>query len=470
MSFEAVVIGGGPGGYVAAIRLGQLGIKTAVIERENLGGICLNWGCIPTKALLKSAEIFENVKNAGKFGVKVGEAKADLNAMVSRSRDVSKTLTGGIAGLMKKNKVEVIEGEAKLISKNEIEIKGKDGKIEKISTKYIILATGARARSVSDFPIDGDKIWGYRDALMPKFEPKKLAVIGSGAIGSEFAYFYSTIGVKTTLLEVMPNILPAEDLEVSQFVQKSFEKHGIDVKVGVKIESVKKEKSGVVIKFESGSKKFEEKFDAVISAVGVVPNTENIGLEAVGVKIDDRKLVTVDKFLKTNIDTIYAIGDIVAGPWLAHKASHEGVIAAEKIAEKLKKFDAKNTHAIIRENIPGCTYCHPQVASIGLTEARAKEKHKAIKIGKFPLMANGKSVALGDTNGFVKVIFEEKTGEILGCHMVGPEVTEMIQGFAIAKAGELTEEDLMHTIFPHPTVSESIHEAVLSAFGKALHF
>ncbi len=468
MNFDLIVIGSGPGGYVAAIRGAQLGLKVAIIEKENLGGICLNWGCIPTKALLKSAEVFQTVKNAAKFGVKTNEPKASMEAMVARSREVSKTLSGGISGLMKKNKITVINGEAKLASKAEIEVKLQDGKIEKYTAKYIILATGARARSAPEFAIDGDRIWGYRDAMTPKFEPKKLAVIGSGAIGSEFAYFYSTIGVEVTLLEVMPNILPAEDIEVSEFVKKSFEKHGMKIHTGIKIETVKKDKNSVTVKYKSGSNILEEKFDAIISAVGVVPNTE--WLDKSGVKLDEKKLVTVDKYLQTNIDTIYAIGDIVQGPWLAHKASHEGVIAAEKIAEKLGKFDAKKTHPIVRENIPGCTYCHPQIASIGLTEVKAREKYKAIKVGKFPLMANGKSVAMGDTEGFIKVIFEEKTGEILGCHMVGPEVTEMIQGIAIAKTGELTEEDLMHTVFPHPTVSESMHEAVLSAFGKTLHF
>jgi len=470
MNFDLIVIGAGPGGYVAAIRAAQLGLKVGIIERENLGGICLNWGCIPTKALLKSAEVYNNIKNAESFGISVSNAKPNFAKMIERSRGVSKTLTGGIAGLMKKNKIEVINGEAKLISKTEVSVINADKKESKYSAKYIILATGAIARSVPDFAIDGDKIWGYRDALSPKFEPKKLAVIGSGAIGSEFAYFYSTIGVDVHLFEIAANILPAEDADVSDFVKKSFEKHGIKVSTGIKIDLVEKNKSGVKIQYTENGKSIIGEFDAVISAVGVVPNTENIGLEVAGIKLDERKLVVVDKYLKTSIDNIYAIGDIVQGPWLAHKASHEGVIAVEKIAEKLGKFDAKNTHGIIRENIPGCTYCHPQIASIGLTEAKAKEKYKDIKVGKFPLMANGKAVALGDTDGFIKTIFDAKTGEILGCHMVGPEVTEMIQGFAIAKSAELVEEDLMHTIFPHPTVSESMHESVLSAFGKALHF
>ncbi|QED23408.1 dihydrolipoyl dehydrogenase [Candidatus Deianiraea vastatrix] len=469
MEFDLVVIGAGPGGYVAAIRAAQLGLKTAIIERENLGGICLNWGCIPTKALLRSAEVFHLAKHGEDFGVNTGNVKADLEKMVARSRGVSKTLSGGIAGLMRKNKIEAINGFASLISKNEIEVKS-DTETKKINAKYIILATGARARHLAGFEPDGDRIWTYREALTPKFEPKTLAVVGSGAIGSEFAYFYNTIGVKVTLLEVANRILPAEDAEVSELVKKSFEKEGMTVNTSVKINSITKERKCVNLHFELDGKVKNETFDAVIMAVGVVPNTENIGLEKAGVAKDEKNLVKVDKFLQTNIDNIYAIGDIVQGPWLAHKASHEGVIAAEKIAEKMKKFDAKHTHPIIRENIPGCTYCHPQIASIGFTEEKAREKYKTIKVGKFPLMANGKSVALGDTNGFIKIIFDEKTGEILGCHMVGPEVTEMIQGIGIAKQAELTEEDLMHTIFAHPTVSESIHEAVLSAFGKALHF
>jgi len=470
MEFDIVIIGAGPGGYVAAIRGAQLGLKIAIIERENLGGICLNWGCIPTKALLRSAEVFHLAKHSEEFGVKVQHCEADLQKMVERSRGVAKTLSAGIASLMKKNKIEVINGVASLISKNEISVNHKD-KISTLRGKYIILATGARARILPGFEPDNKIIWTYKEAMNPPFTPKNIAVIGSGAIGSEFAYFYNTIGIKTTLFEVSDRILPLEDEEISAFVKKSFEKDGMIIHTATKMNNITKGSQSATLTFEINNKEQKETFDAVIMAVGVIPNIENLGLERLGIVQDERKLIKTDKYLQTNIENIYAIGDVVQGPWLAHKASHEGVIAVEKIAEKMKKYDAKSTHPIIKENIPGCTYCHPQIASIGLTESKAREIHKDnVRIGKFPLMANGKSVALGDTNGFIKIIFAKKSGEILGCHMVGPEVTEMIQGIGIAKQAELTDEDLMHTIFPHPTISESIHEATLSAFGKGLHF
>lgn len=469
MEFDVIVIGAGPGGYVCAIRCAQLGLKTAIVEKEHFGGICANWGCIPTKALLRSAEVYHLAKKAEEFGVSAENVTPNLEKMIERSRNVAKTMQNGVLGLMKKNKIEIILGTANLIDKNTISISDND-KIKNVKGKFIVLATGARARILNGFEPDGDRVWTYREALSPKFKPNSIAIVGSGAIGSEFAYFYNSIGVKTILLEASDRILSAEDEEISKFAQKSFEKDGILVQCGIKLSSLTKTKKSVKMKYEIGGKSEELEVDAIIMAVGVVPNTENLNLNKIGVKLDNKNLVTIDKFCQTSIENIYAIGDIVEGPWLAHKASHEGVIVAEKIASKLGKYDAKKIHSIIRTNIPGCTYCHPQIASIGLTENKAKEQHKDIKVGKFPLMANGKSVALGDTNGFIKIIFHGKTGEILGCHMIGSEVTEMIQGIGIAKQAELVEEDLMQTIFPHPTISESIHEAVLSAFGKSLHF
>jgi len=465
MNYDLIILGAGPGGYVAAIRASQLGLKVAVIEKEHLGGICANFGCIPTKALLKCAEVYKTSQHASDFGVKIEKTSVNLIEMVQYSRNVVKKLTTGISGLMKKSKVDVINGFGRLIDKNTIEIEANDGKKSKISGKYIILATGAKPRILSGYEIS-ERIWTYKEAMTPDFMPKKLLVVGSGAIGSEFAYFYNSIGVKVILLEVADRILPAEDFEISNFVRKSFEKDGMTIYISAKLHSTKESKTNVAVDFEVNGKREKEQFDAVIMAVGVVPNTD--GLDKI-VKLDDRKLVQIDKFCQTSVENIYAIGDIVQGPWLAHKASHEGVIAVEKIAEKMGKYKGK-IHPIIRENIPGCTYCHPQIASIGLTEENAKKLGKELKIGRFPLLANGKSVALNDTNGFIKIIFEAKTGEILGCHMVGPEVTEMIQGIAIAKQAELVEEDLIHTIFPHPTVSESIHEAVLNGLGIGLHF
>lgn len=469
MSYDVVIIGAGPGGYVSAIRCSQLGLKTLLIERENLGGICLNWGCIPTKSFLKSAEVYKTIKEAEEFGIENSIGKVNLEKIVKRSKLISRTLSDGIFGLLKKNKVDIEFGFAELISANKVQIKSKEeSKI--ITSKYVILATGARARILPGYEPNGDRIWTYREALNPKFTPKSLVVVGSGAIGSEFAYFYNSIGVKVTILESSNRILPSEDVDVSDFVKKSFEKDGINCLTSIKLISCKKSKSSVELDYEINGKKEKISSDALIMAVGVVPNTENIGLEKIGVKKDEKGIVSIDSYCKTSIDNIYAIGDIVQGPWLAHKASHEGVIVAEKIAEKMKKYDAKDTHSVNKLNIPGCIYSHPQVASIGLTEEKAKASGFEIRIGKFPLIANGKANAIGDSFGFVKIIFDKKTGEILGCHMVGPEVTEMIQGIAIAKSAELVEKDLIHTIFPHPTISESVHEAVLNAFGIGLHF
>ncbi len=469
MNFDILVIGAGPGGYVCAIRAAQLGLKVGIVEKEHFGGICANWGCIPTKALLRSSEVYHLAKHAKDFGVIAENIKPDLSAMIARSRNVAKTMQNGVSSLMKKNKIETINGTANFVDKNTIEVQN-DGKSFRFTAKNIVIATGARARILPGFEPDGERIWTYKEAMNPSFTPKSVVVIGSGAIGAEFAYFYNSIGVKTTILEAMDRILPVEDKDVSSFVEKSFKKDGMDVQCGVKLQSMRRDKKSVEVFYELSGQKMSIVADALIMAVGVVPNTENLNLDLANVKLDGKNLVSVDSFCQTSTSNIYAIGDIVTGPWLAHKASHEGVIVAEKVASELGKYDKKKIHPIVRENIPGCTYCKPQVASLGLTEEKAKEKFKDIKVGKFPLMANGKAVALGEIDGFVKIIFAGNTGEIIGCHMVGAEVTEMIQGIGVAKQAELTEEDLMQTIFPHPTISESIHEAALSAYGKALHF
>jgi dihydrolipoamide dehydrogenase len=470
MNFDVVVIGSGPGGYVAAIRSAQLGMKTAIIEKESLGGVCLNCGCIPTKALLKSAEVYKYSKNASNFGVEIsGDIKPNLNNMIERSKGVISKLTGGVAGLMKKNKITVIMGVASFKSKTSLEIATSDSKTI-LNFKYAVIATGASPRDINGFEADGDKILNYKHALNLREKPSKICIVGSGAIGVEFASFYNSIGCEVVILEGLDKIVPSEDHEVSALMRKKLEEDGINIKTSIKLLSAKKSAKNITISYESEGKTQEITVDKLLMAVGVKPNSSNIGLEAIGLTKDDKGIIKVDGYLKTNIDNIYAIGDVVPGPWLAHKASHEGIISVEKIAEKLVKYNAKDTHPIVRENIPACTYATPQIASIGITENKAKELKKDIKIGKFPLMANGKSIASDKTDGFVKVIFDAKTGEILGTHMIGADVTEMIGSLAIAKQSELTEIDLMHTIFPHPTVSESIHEAVLSAFGRGIHF
>lgn len=458
-NYDVIVIGSGPGGYIAAIRAAQLNMKIAIVEREHLGGICLNWGCIPTKALLKAAEIYHMAKHADAFGITCKDVRFDLKKLIARSRDVSQKLALGIKGLMKKHKIDVIEGVGKLKGNGKVDVDGKE-----ISAKHIIIATGARAREVAGLKPDGKHIWTYKEAMVPAELPKKLLVVGSGAIGIEFASFYNMLGCDVTVVEVMPRILMVEDEEIAAIAHKSFIKNGIKIMTGIQVKqaNVKDNQVEVTLHGTDGKSKIEV-FDRVISAVGIVANIENIGLETTKVKLEKGFIKTND-YLCTDEPNVYAIGDVTAPPWLAHKASHEGVLCIEKIA------GLKDVHPIKRDNIPGCTYCHPQIASIGLTEAKAKEKGYKLKVGRFSAYANGKAIAIGETEGLVKVIFDEKTGELLGAHMIGAEVTEMIQGFAIGKTLECTELDLMHTIFPHPTISEMMHEAVLDAYGKTLNF
>ena len=456
-NFDLIVIGGGPGGYVAAIRAAQLKMKVAVIEANHLGGICLNWGCIPTKALLRSAEVFHLMNHADDFGLSADNIKFDIKKVVERSRGVAKQLSGGIGHLLKKNKVTVINGYGKLAGKGKVTIDK-----ETYSAKHIIVATGARARVIPGLEPDGKLIWTYKEAMVPDTMPKSLLVVGSGAIGIEFASFYRTLGAEVTVVEVMDRVLPVEDSEISAFAHKSFTKQGMKIMTGAQMKKLEKGSNNVTVHIETGGKMEKITVDRVIMAVGIVGNTENIGLENTKVKLDRGHIVT-SEYLATDEPGVYAIGDVTGAPWLAHKASHEGVICVEKIA-------GLKVHPMNKLNIPGCTYCHPQVASVGLTEAKAKEQGYKIKIGRFPFMGNGKAIALGEPEGLVKTIFDEKTGELLGAHMVGAEVTELIQGYVIGKTAELTEEDFMHTIFPHPTLSEMMHESVLSAYGKAIHF
>lgn len=460
-SFDVVVIGAGPGGYVAAIRASQLGLKTAIIEREHLGGICLNWGCIPTKALLRSAEVFHLMHRARDFGLKAGDISYDLPAIIARSRAVSKQLSGGIGHLMKKNKITVVMGQARILSAGVVSVKT-DKDTQELSAKHIILATGARARELPGLEADGDVVWSYKDALIAPKMPKKLLVIGSGAIGIEFASFFNTLGADTTVVEVMDRILPAEDAEISAFAKKQFVKQGMKIMEKSAVKKLDRTPGkGVVAHIETAGKVNKHDFDTVISAVGIVGNVENLGLETLGVKIDRTHVVT-DEFCQTGVPGLYAIGDIAGAPWLAHKASHEGVMVAELIA-------GMHPHPVKPSSIAACTYCHPQVASVGLSEAKAKEAGYDIKVGRFPFIGNGKAIALGESEGMIKTIFDAKTGELLGAHMVGAEVTELIQGYVVGRALETTEEDLMHTVFPHPTLSEMMHEAVLDAYGRAIH-
>ena len=459
--YDLVVLGSGPGGYVAAIRAAQLGLKVAIVERENLGGICLNWGCIPTKALLRSAEIYHYMQHASDYGLTAASISADIDAVVKRSRGVAKQLNQGVTHLMKKNKITVHMGDGKLLAANTLSVT-KDGKTEELTAKNIIIATGARARDLLFAPADGKRIWTYRHAMVPPEMPKKLLVIGSGAIGIEFASFYNDMGADVTVVEMLDRIVPVEDADVSAFLEKSLTKQGMTIMTGAGVESLQATATGVSasIKGKDGKVATSE-FTHCIVAIGIVPNTENIGLEALGVEMD-RGFLKTDTNCRTNVPGLWAIGDITAPPWLAHKASHEGVIAAETIA-------GGHPHAMDPLNIPGCTYCHPQVASVGLTEAKAKEAGYDVKVGNFPFMGNGKAIALGEAEGFIKTVFDAKTGELLGAHMVGAEVTELIQGYTIGKTAELVEADFMHTVFPHPTLSEMMHESVLGAYGKMLH-
>ena len=467
-NFDLCVIGAGPGGYVAAIRAAQIGLKVAIIEANHLGGICLNWGCIPTKALLKCSEINHLLHDLDQYGFKAKSTEFDFNKIIKRSRDVSKKLSTGIAGLMKKNKITVIDGFAKFLSSNEISITKDNKEIDKISAKYFIIATGAKARKIPSISYDTKNIWTYREAMTPENLPKSILIVGSGAIGVEFASFYRNMGTEVTIIEMAENILPVEDKEISQQAHKSFVNQGIKIHVNAKLKSIDNLKDKVIANIEIDNKIQQISAQKAIIAIGVEANSENIGLENTKVKLE-KSAIKTDKYLATNDNKIFAIGDVASAPWLAHKASHEGIIAAEKIASLLDKYDSKKIHPIKKENIPGCTYSYPQIASIGINEQQAKIQNLPVKIGRFPYLANGKAIASGKVEGLIKVIFHEKTGELLGAHLIGAEVTEMIQGFVIAKQAELTEEDLMHTIFPHPTMSEMMHEAVLDAYNKVIH-
>jgi dihydrolipoamide dehydrogenase len=459
-TYDVAVIGAGPGGYVAAIRSAQLGKKTVVIEREHMGGICLNWGCIPTKALLRTSEIFHLMHRAKEFGLKADNVGYDLDAVVKRSRGVAKQLSGGVGFLMKKNKIDVVMGEARLKGQGRIAVKTDKGE-EEIEAKAIILATGARARDLPGLEADGKRVWNYKHALVPPHMPKKLLVIGSGAIGIEFASFYNTLGAETTVVEVLPRILPVEDEEISAFAKKQFQKQKMTILEGATVKKLERGADKVTATIEQGGKTTTAEFDTVILAVGIVGNVENLGLEELGVKVD-RTHVVVDEHCRTGIDGLYAIGDVAGAPWLAHKASHEGVMVAELIA-------GQHPHPVEPSSIAGCTYCQPQVASVGLTEAKAKEAGYEIRVGHFPFIGNGKAIALGEPEGMIKTVFDARTGELLGAHMVGAEVTELIQGYIVGRTLETTEAELINTVFPHPTLSEMMHEAVLDAYGRMMH-
>ena len=462
-SFDLIVLGGGPGGYVAAIRAAQLGMKTALVEREHLGGICLNWGCIPTKALLRTSEINHLLQHVQEFGFAPVTPQFDLDKVVKRSRGVAKQLSQGVAHLLRKNKVTVFDGAGALAGKGTLAVT-KDGKpVATLKSPHIILATGARARVLPGIEPDGKLIWSYKEAMVPTAMPKSLLVIGSGAIGIEFASFYRNMGAEVTVVEALDRVLPVEDAEISGFAHKAFEKQGMKLLTSASVKGVKKGADGVTVTVEAGGKTQEIVVERVISAVGIVGNTEGLGLEGTGVKVD-RTHVVIDQYCRTGEPGVYAIGDLAGPPWLAHKASHEGVICVEKIA------GMAGVHPMDPLNIPGCTYCRPQVASVGLTEARAKEGGREIRVGRFPFIGNGKAIAMGEPEGMVKTIFDAKTGELLGAHMIGAEVTEMIQGYVIARTLETTEVELMNTIFPHPTISETMHESVLDAYKRVIHF
>ncbi|HAQ33914.1 MAG: dihydrolipoyl dehydrogenase [Maricaulis sp.] len=465
--FDVIVIGGGPGGYVAAIRASQLGLKTAVVERDKLGGICLNWGCIPTKALLRSAEVYHLMQHAADFGLSAEKIGFDMAKVVDRSRKVAGRLSGGVGMLMKKNKITVIEGTARLEKGGDapkVIVKGKDGKDTAYAAKHVILATGARARTVPQAGLepDGKLVWTYREAMVPDAMPKSVLVIGSGAIGIEFASVYRTFGADVTVVEMMDRIVPVEDEEISKFAEKAMKKQGMTFLTGAHVEKLDKGAKSVKVSVKTKAGKTEViEAERVILAIGIVANTDGMGLDTLGVKMD-RGHVVNDGYGKTNVKGLYAIGDVAGAPWLAHKASHEGIICVEAIA-------GQKPHAFDKSNIPGCTYCHPQIASVGLTEAKAKEAGHDVKVGRFPLVGNGKAIAMGDDQGLIKTVFDAKTGELLGAHMIGPEVTEMIQGYVVGRTLETTEAELMHTVFPHPTVSEAMHESVLDAYGRVIH-
>lgn len=464
--YDVIVLGSGPGGYVAAIRCAQLGLKTAIVERELLGGICLNWGCIPTKALLRSAEIFHYMQHAKDYGLAAQKIEADLEAVVKRSRGVAKQLNQGVTHLMKKNKIAVHMGEGQLTDPTSLTVKGEKGE-EKLTAKHVIVATGARARDLPFAPADGKRIWTYRHAMTPPEMPKKLLVIGSGAIGIEFASFYNDMGADVTVVEMLDRVVPVEDADVSTFLEKSLKKQGMTIMTGAGVEDLKASAKGVKAKIkDKDGKTAEHDFTHAIVAIGIQPNTEDIGLDKLAEM--DRGFIQIDDYGRTKSKGLWAIGDCTPGPWLAHKASHEGVTAAEAIAQELGNKDV-HPHALDRNNIPGCTYCHPQVASVGMTEAKAKEAGYEVKVGNFPFIGNGKAIALGEAEGFIKTVFDAKTGELLGAHMIGAEVTELIQGYTVGKQLETTEAELIQTIFPHPTLSEMMHESVLSAYDRVLH-
>ncbi len=460
-TFDLIILGSGPGGYVAAIRASQLGLKVAIVERERLGGICLNWGCIPTKALLRTSEVYHYMTHAADYGLKAEKVGFDLDAIVQRSRKVAGQLNAGVKGLMKKNKVQVFEGVGALTGKGKLTVTQGD-KSQELTAKHILIATGARARELPFAKADGERIWTYRHAMVPPAMPTELLVIGSGAIGVEFASFYNDMGAKVTIVEMLPRILPVEDEEVSAFMEKRLAKDGITILTGAGIEGLATGKDGVVAKIKGKDGTVaEHRFSHAVVAIGIVPNTEGIGLEQLGVETE-RGHIKVDGFGRTNVEGVYAIGDVTGAPWLAHKASHEGVVCVEKIA-------GHDPHPFATWNIPGCTYSRPQVASVGFTEAKAREAGREVKVGKFPFIGNGKAIALGEADGFVKTVFDAGTGELLGAHMVGAEVTELIQGYVVARQLESTEAELTETVFAHPTLSEMMHESVLGAYGRALH-
>ena len=459
--FDLIVLGAGPGGYVTAIRASQLGLNVAVVEREHLGGSCLNWGCIPTKAMLRSAEVYHLAERAKEFGLSAEKISFDLNKIVERSRKISNQLNQGVGHLLKKNKVTLFSGEAKLLDRSNVSINS-DGKYEKITGKNIVLATGARARELPGMEADGDLVWTYKHALTPSRMPKKLLVIGSGAIGVEFASFYNTLGANTTIVEVLNRILPVEDEDVSSLAAEQFAKQGMTIKTGAKVQKLEKKKNQVVASIDCNGVTEVLEFDTVISAVGIIGNIEGLGLEEVGVETEANHVVT-DEYCETTTSGIYAIGDLAGAPWLAHKASHEGVLVAEKIA-------GQSVKPINPIAIPGCTYSYPQIASVGLTEAQAQKEGYKITVGKFPFIGNGKAIALGEKEGFIKTIFDTSSGELLGAHMIGAEVTELIQGYVIGQALETTEDDLIHAVFPHPTLSEMMHESVLDAHNRVIHY
>jgi dihydrolipoamide dehydrogenase len=466
-TYDLIVLGSGPGGYVAAIRAAQLGLKTAIVEREVLGGICLNWGCIPTKALLRSAEVYHHMKHAESFGLTAGKAGFDLKKVVARSRDVAAQMNRGVAGLMKRNKIDVHMGEGAIPAPGKLTVTA-GGKKTELAAKHIIIATGARARELPFAQSDGKRLWTYRHAMVPPEMPTELLVIGSGAIGIEFASFYNDLGAKVTVVEMLDRIVPVEDAEVSRALTKSVAAQGMEILTSAGVEALKADAKGVAAKIKLKDGKVEERrFSHAIVAVGIVPNTEGLGIDKLGVKTTKGHIDT-DGMGRTNVPGIWAIGDVTAPPWLAHKASHEGVIAAEAIALALGNKDV-HPHAMDVSNIPGCTYCRPQVASVGLTEAKAKEAGHEVRVGRFPFPGNGKAIAMGETEGFVKTVFDARTGELLGAHMIGAEVTELIQGFTVGKTAELVEADFINTVYPHPTLSEMMHESVLAAYGRVLH-